>query len=221
MLGIGGILFIIVAALVLRRSLKQLNQIFSLFFISIAISSIINAIYASLRAPSLVLVLHLLTYYLFSFAMCFLFLFNLILLKSVKKIDRKIQLLFIAVWGLILLGIFPLGILDGVKIDETTGWKPMWEFSFFLYGFTVCFLYMIIPTLYWSIKIYKQFQDKEMKKRWRIFISGICFYYIVWGGNSIVNVLSIDFVRSFWSIILFFSFFTLYIIYYGVAKQLD
>ena len=81
-LGVGGILFILFAALVLLRSRKELNQIFSLFFISIAISTFFNVIYASLRINWLVKILKKKKNYFFCWTMVFLLLFNLMVLKS-------------------------------------------------------------------------------------------------------------------------------------------
>lgn len=219
-LGVGGILFILFAALVLLRSRKELNQIFSLFFISIAISTFFNVIYASLRINWLVKILHILTYYFFCWAMVFLLLFNLMVLKSEVVIHRKKQLKLILVWSLILLGLFIFGLLGGVKIDETTNWKPSWELSFFLYGIIVCIGFMIIPTIYFSIQVYLTFDQKELKKRWRLFILGTLIYYFIWGGASLVNFVANETFRSVWSIILLMAFFSIYILYYGVAKQL-
>ncbi|MFO7795237.1 MAG: hypothetical protein ACQERB_02925 [Promethearchaeati archaeon] len=220
-LSIGGIIFLFFAVLILRRSTKNLNKIFSMFFITIAISSITNIIYASLQDAIIVIILHILTYYLFSWAMVYLFIFNLLLLRPIRGLSQINQVLLISAWAIILFGLFPIGISGGVIINTTSGWKPVWNVSFFLYGIIFCSLLMIIPSIYTSIKIFNRFENRELKKRWKFFIIGIFFYYLIWGGNSINNFLANEIIRTVWGIIIFFSFSAIYILYYGVAKQLE
>jgi len=219
-LSIGGILFLFIAVLILRRSTKNLNQIFSMFFITIAISTITNIVYASLQDPIIVIILHILTYYLFSWAMVYLLMFNLLILRPIRGLNQITQVLLISVWAFILAGLFPIGINGGIIINTTPGWKPVWNISFLLYGIIFCSFLMIIPSIYTSIKIYNRFENRELKKRWKFFIIGIFFYYLIWGVNSITNFLANEIIRTLWGIIIFFSFSAIYILYYGVAKQL-
>ncbi|TFF97758.1 MAG: hypothetical protein EU547_03430 [Promethearchaeota archaeon] len=220
-LTVGGILFLIIALLILRRSRKRLNQIFAMFFISIALSTLFNVIYVPLRNPLVVKALHLITTFFFAWAMVYLLLFNLILLKSKKMIDRKIQIASIAFWTAVLIGLAIIGFAGGVNIDVTTDWKPVWGQSFFIYEIVASMLLMFVPTIYFSSQIYQSFQNAELKKRWKYFLVGIIFYYFIWTGISIVNFLAIELVRSLWNIILLSCFSAFYILYYGVAKQLE
>jgi hypothetical protein len=191
-----------------------------MFFVSIALSTLFNLIYAALRDPLTVRILHIIAYSFFCWAMVFLLLFNLILLKSEKKIHRNTQYLLIGIWSLILMGLLIIGVAGGVTIDESTGWKPSWDLSFFIYIIIVGMIFMVIPTIFFSLRIYRRFKDNELKRRWRLFLIGIFFYYFIWFGISVVNYLSNDFFRSIWAIILLLCFSSIYILYYGVAKQL-
>ncbi|TXT67367.1 MAG: conserved membrane protein of unknown function [Promethearchaeota archaeon] len=219
-LGVGGIYFLLITFLILRRSKKQMNQIFSGAFISFALGTIINVIYASIKQPFLVKVLHISTYFLFCFSFCFLLLFNLIILKSSEIINRKKQLLTLTLWALVLSGLFIIGLLGGVSIDATTGWKPEWELSFFLYGILICYSFMIIPTLYVSIQIYKLLNTEVLIKRWRFFIIGLVIFYFLWTGTSIENLIQNTTFESIWGILSLIAFIGVYFLYYGVGKQL-
>jgi len=220
-LTVGGILFFIIAALVLKRSTKRLNQIFSMFFISIALSTLFNVIYASLRIAPVVKILHLTTTFFFCWAMVYLLLFNLILLKSTVLINKNIQIFSILFWTLILIGLVVIGFAGGVSIDETTNWRPVWDRTFFIYEVTTSFFLMFIPTVYFSIRIYRNFENDVLKNRWKYFLVGIFLYYFIWAGISTVNLLENELIRTIWAFLLLISFLAIYILYYGVAKQLE
>lgn len=220
-LGVGGIYFLILAILVLRRSTKNLNKIFAMFFISVAAGTITNVIYANLLNAPLVKFLHILTVFLFCWAMIYLFLFNLIILRSEQQIVRNKQILVIVIWTLIISVLFIIGLLGGVTIDESTNWSPVWELSFFLYVIIVCLLGMTIPTMYLAIQIYNQFEDEMLKKKWKFFLIGIVCFYVMLAGTGIANFLAETLIRNIWGIIAMVSFLAIYTLYYGVGKQIE
>jgi hypothetical protein len=219
--GICGVGFLILSALILRRSTKYLNQIFSMFFINVAVGSIINVIYVYLTNAAIVRVLNIMSYYFFTWAMIFLLVFNLIIFKSQKQITRDKQLLLILLGALLLLGLFVIGLLGTVQIDETTNWKPVWELPFFLYAIITGSVLMVIPAVYFSFKIYSQFEDRTLKKKWKYYIVGCLNYYSMWVGVSLSNFLNNGTFRTILSIYALISFITLYIMYYGVGKSLN
>lgn len=223
-LGIGGIYFLFIAALILRRSQKNLNKIFSMFFISVAIGTIVNVIYATISFEPLtnvVTFLHILTFYFFSLAQAFLLTFNLILLKSEAKINPKMQLIIIGVYAAILSILFIVGMLGGVQLDPSTEWKPVWKLPFFLTSFLICIPTLIIPILYLLVQIFQEFQDEILKKKWKYFMVGVLLYFLMWFGTSISNFLANDTVRNIWAIFAMISLLATYAMYYGVGKQIE
>ncbi len=218
-LGAGGIYFLFIAFLILRRSTKRINQILSLFFITVASGTVINVIYAALTMNPLVMVLHLLTYYLFCFGLIFLLIFSLMLLKSNRIVNSTKQFLLIGIFALLLSGCFIIGMNGGVTIDASTNWKPVWNLTFFLYAFFVCLGMAIIPTTYFSLKIYSRLENEEIKVRFRYYLIGIWLYYFVWGGTSISNFINDSVFRTIWSLLSLFALISTYTIYYGVGKQ--
>ncbi len=220
-LTVGGILFIVIAILILRRSKKMLNIILSMFFFSIALSIFFNLIYAALRVALIVKILHLITTFFFFWAMVFLLLFNLVLLKSAKYMNRTKNMLIIALWSLVLFGLVVIGFFGGVSIDKTTNWKPVWNRFFYIYAITAMFFLMFVPTILYSYEIYRDFKSEELKRRWKFFIVGTFFYYFITAGISTVNLLADDLIRTLWGFVLLACFSAFYVLYYGVAKQLD
>ncbi len=223
-LGVGGIYYLLLAFLILRRSTKPLNKIFSMFFISVALGTIINVVYASISISGLEFIvqfLHILTFYLFTLAQVFLLLFNLIILKSESIIDRKKQVIMVLGYAVLLLILFVVGFMGGVKIDSNTEWKPVWDLTFFLVTMIVFVPSLILPIIYTSLEIYTKFQDQQLKKKWRYFLIGVLLYFLMWIGTSVSNFLAEETVRSIWAIIALISLLTTYTMYYGVGRQIE
>ncbi|HEY0089757.1 MAG TPA: hypothetical protein VGB37_12995 [Candidatus Lokiarchaeia archaeon] len=204
--------------LVLRRDTKKLNKIFCGFYLCSAIGLIINVIYAPLEVNPLVLILHFITYYLFCLAFCFLLIFNLILLKSEKILTSKKQLIIFVVYSALLMAL--VFIPNGIVIDDTTGWKPTYSLIFFIYAISIVSCIGIIPIVHYSIEIYKTFEDKIIRKRWKMYFIGMFIYFVVFYLTSISNYLNIQSFRVFISIISLLLFGAIVLVYLGVGRQL-
>ncbi len=194
-----------------------------MFFFSVALGIIANVIYASISIPSLefaVKFLHILSFYLFTLAQVFLLTFNLMLLKSEGVFDTSKQLIMIGVYAALLSLMFFVGILGGVKINESTGWKPEWSLVFLLTVFFICIPSLIVPVFYFSFQIYVKFESEVLKKKWKYFMIGVILYFLMWFGTSVTNHLAEQVIRDIWTYISFISLLSTYTIYYGVGKQI-
>lgn len=223
-LGVGGIFFLFIAVLILQRSRKKLNIVFSMFFISVALGIITNVIYASISIEPLINVvkfLHILTFYLFTLAQVFLLTFNLILLKSEAIFGTLKQFLMIIIYSALLSILFLVGMFGGVQLDPSTDWEPVWKLPFLLTVLGICIPTLIIPILYFSLQIYNTFKNEELKRKWKFFLIGILLYFLMWAGTTISNYLAEQLVRDLWAIIAFVSLLSTYTIYYGVGKQIN
>lgn len=222
--GIGFAVFVYIAWKILRRDTKRLNLIFASFFISAAVGLFINFVYAPITDPEVVLILNFFTNFGIIFSLIFLLVFDLILLKSEKIITPQKQVLIIVIYGIIALCmIFFLFIPGwGVQIDSTTGWKPVWSLPFYLYVIILMTVAAFIPTVYFSIKIYNQFQDLVLKKKWKYFILGILFLYGFTYGIFTSNYLNIAIVRTVMgAIVLILGIVGTNLMYYGVGRQIS
>ena len=202
---------------ILRRGTKRINVYLSCFYLSAGIGGLINIIYANLFQEVLVYVLHFTTFYIFCFAMVFLLIFVLILLKPESQIKFKTQMLILVIFGLLLLGllIFP----DGIIINQSTDWRPSWSWNFYIYSFIICSTAVILPTSYYSIRIYMKVDNKYLKKKWKFFQIGMYAYFFLFYGTSLSNTLNTDSFRLIWSLISLPTLLATYLLYYGVGSQ--
>ena len=216
-----GIVFLIVALLILRRGRNNLNYIFSGFFLCIFAGAVVNVVYVLLTTyvdEIIVVRLHLLTYGLFCVAQMFLLLFNLILLKSEQVITIKKQLIMLL--GFIVLVVVYYFIPDGAHINESTFYRPQWNLTMFLYANIICIVLVFIPTIYTAILIYKKFETPELKRRWKFYFIGIIMVQIEHIGVGVMIFINNPELRAIWNIYDIIFLFSTYFLYYGVGKQL-
>ncbi len=216
--GLIGFFYLFMAIKILSRNRKRLNLHLSLFYLTVGIAVIFNMIYATLRTESIVLLLHFITLYLFFFAQVFIVVFLLILLKSENIIKPTIQIFLIGSFGVILLGLW--FIPNGITINESTDWKPVWSWTFLTYSYIVCTAITILPSLYISIRIYLNLENKRLKRKWMCFIFGLAIYYFLYYGTTLSNTLNVQTFRNLWSILSLLTVPTIFLIYYGVGRQL-
>ncbi|MFW9820620.1 MAG: hypothetical protein ACFFE5_13500 [Candidatus Thorarchaeota archaeon] len=222
--------FLYLAYRILKRDRKRLNIIFSGVYLSAAIGLIFNFIYGPIADPTAVLLLNYLTNFGSFYAPIFFVVFNLILLKSEKIVTPTKQLMIFIGYGIYMacMIFFVLaepvwGILGwGVTLDASTGWAPVWATPFFLYVFLGVTVIAIIPLLFLSFQIYKKFEDKQLKKKWKFVIYGsiglIGFMYAIFFSNW----LNIDIVRMIvLPIGIVLAAISGYWMYSGVGRQLE
>ncbi|MFX1570169.1 MAG: hypothetical protein ACFFCV_17565 [Promethearchaeota archaeon] len=217
--GFFALFFLYMAYLVLKRGKKSLNIHISSFYICVTIAGILNMIYANIFNQTIVYFLHFMTYYLYCLAMIFLLIFIIILIKPKQKFSINLQFLIIIIYGLLLLGL--LLIPEGITINASTNWKPKWNWMFFLYSIIVCSVLIIIPSIYYSIKIFIGFESDYLKRKWKFFLIGISAYFFLFYGTVVSNTLNNDTFRFIWSLISLPTLIALYLIYYGIGRQLE
>lgn len=216
--GLAGLFYLVIAYKILKRERKGLNLILSSFYVCVSFAVILNVVYAFIFVEEVVYILHVTTYYLLCFPLVFLLVFVLILLKSEEVFTPKLQLTLIVVFGVLLVGLWLIP--NGVIINESTNWKPDWSLIYLLYSFTVCSLFAILPTIYLSIKLYRKFEYKELKRKLKYFLIGISAYFFLYFGTSISNTLNDPTFRIIWSLLSLPTIVSLYFVYFGVAKNL-
>lgn len=162
--------FIILSYKVLRRHRTWLSMICSGIFISIALAFIINLIYFPLTINPLVYILYIITFYLLLIAMIFILLFNLVLIRSKFEFTRKKQVILFFIYAVVSLLILILP--GGITIDESTNWRPTWSLTIMVIVLVFTIVFLIIPSTYFSLRIYNSFEEKLVKKKWAYFLFG-------------------------------------------------
>ncbi|MFW9899023.1 MAG: hypothetical protein ACFFDO_07155 [Candidatus Thorarchaeota archaeon] len=216
-----GLVYIFFGILILKRDTKRLNQIFATFYLLSASATVINVIYASLTIEVVVKVLHFITYFLFCYAPLYLLIFCLIIWKSEKVVTIKTHNIIAIIYFILLLILAPIALFtNGITINESTNWRPVWNLPFMLYAIIVVGVFIIIPLTYLLIQIYKSFEDKVIQRRWLFFILGILPYFVILYLVSISNFLNDPIFRLITSIAGLSLYATAVLLYYGVGRQL-
>lgn len=216
--GIVGIIWAIIAYKILDRGRKRLNLILASFYLCGIISIFLNFIYAPLTDETAVYVLNFLTNFGFFVAPIFLVVFEILLLKSNKIFGTKKQLFIIIGYAALLSSV--LLIPNGVVINESTGWKPVWTLPYFIYTVVITSIFAVLPSIHFGMKIYHKFKDNALKKKWRFFLVGLIFIYIFTYGTFLSNTLNIQEFRSIWGVAaLSLTISGPILLYYGVGKQ--
>ncbi|MBY9009298.1 MAG: hypothetical protein KGD74_05475 [Candidatus Lokiarchaeota archaeon] len=216
--------FLYLAIRILLRDRKRLNVIFAGLYISPAIGVLINFVYAPLTDVNIVLILNFFTNFGFFYAPIFIVVFDLILLKSEKVISTSKQLMILIIFGIVMFSmLFFLFIPDfGVTINEGTGWSPVWSLPFFIYVTLIETIGATIPSLYFSLQIYKKFEDEVLKKKWKSFIYGfialMTFMYAIFISNALGNP-TFRLIIGIVGLILAIS--GGFLMYRGVGKQIE
>jgi putative effector of murein hydrolase LrgA (UPF0299 family) len=213
------IFFLYMAIIILKRGKKRTNLYLSGFYLFSGVGGIINIIYANIFEETIVYVLHFTTYYMFCFAMAFVLVFVLIIVKPTNRFRTKTQFFILSSFGILLFGL--LFIPNGIIINPSTNWKPNWSWGFFIYSIIISTFIVIIPTSYYSIRIYTKFENQHLKKKWKYFLIGVSAYFFLYYGTSLSNTLNNDTFRLIWSLISLPTLVALYLIYYGVGRQLE
>lgn len=217
--GIICLYFIFLGIRILSHNRKQhLNILLSCSYFTVAIGFIINFIYAPITNESIVLVLYYMTLFFLFLYPAFLLAFILMLYKSEKLFNMAKGIFVVIIYAIILVGM--VFIPNGVTINARTDWKPVWSWLLLIYVMTVLTIAFIV-SFYVSTKIYKEFKDEQLKKKWRFFLIGIAIFYVFTFGTLLSNTLNIQAFRNIWSIIsLILVFVSPYMMYYGVGKQI-
>ena len=216
--------FLYLAIRILLRDRKRLNVIFAGLYISPVVGVLINFIYAPLTDVNIVLILNFFTNFGFFYAPIFIVVFDLILLKSEKVISTGKQLLILIIYGIAMFGMLIFLFIPGfeVTINQDTGWSPEWSFPFFLYVVLVETIGALIPSLYFSLQIYKKFEDEVLKKKWRYFIFGFIALMTFMYAIFISNYLGDPTIRLIIGIMgLILAILGGFLMYFGVGKQIE
>lgn len=217
-----GVFFIYLSGKILLKNKSRLNISLSLLYIFTAFGIFINVFYSLIEIEEVVVILNFITNFLISFGLIFLLSTNLIILKSevifTKKDQIKIALPY-AIFLFLMILFYPFD--AGVTINKSTGWAPVWHLPLFVYFVAVITIFSVIPILYTALKIYSKFEDYKLRKRWIYFIIGtvglITYLYGVYV-NNLINQPTARFVFSLFGLTVFVW---MYLIYYGIGRQIE
>ncbi|MFX1594705.1 MAG: hypothetical protein ACFFBK_01440 [Promethearchaeota archaeon] len=221
--GIMCVFFAFLAYKILKRDRKRLNLIFAGFYISNVISLCINFIYAPITDENIVLIMHSITTFFAFYSPIFILVFELMVLKPENIMNPNKQKLILIGYAIVLsfMAIF-LSIENwGVEI-EAPDWTPHWMLPFFIYLVSIVSICVVGPSFFISYRIFKKFEDNQLKKKWKSFIFGLGAFYACAYGIFISNFLNVPIFRIIIGIIdLVLIISGGYLMYFGVGRHLE
>lgn len=208
------IFFFYLALRILKRNLNRITLNLSLFYVLTGSGLILNVIYIAISGTFLGYIIYFLTAYFSALGPIFIVIFiqNLLDLNSNFPTKKQIIIIFSYAIILFLLLIFP----GGIDIYEGT---PIYSWLLLVLLYIFFTFYLSIPTIFYSIKLYKRFLDKNLKKKLRFFFIGIFAMFFGLYGLILYNTWQGSIFRSIWIFILMVIIIPSgYLIYYGIGR---
>jgi len=215
-------IFLFIAIKLLRRTRpRPIITLSILYFLLIAgfIFNILHVIIRTIHPENVVLlkVIYFLTFYPLLFAPIFLLTFIISILKLGDVFTIKKQLIITLIYGFVTLLIF--FIPDGITFTEQ--WQPIYSWAFFTAIYTSFTIFITIPTIWYSRRLVRTFQDKILKKKLITFLIGVFAMYSVIYGAVLYLTWQNPLFRTIWGVVTFFLMIPSGIlIYLGIGREL-
>ncbi len=211
------IIYFLISLKILTRRRARLSLILSGFYIVEAIGILLNLILLWVRDNTLIYRIYFITAYFLAFGYIFILLFVLNLYKYDFK--TKHQIIIIASYAISI--ILALNFPGGITINEHTDWRPSfsWAFLISLYLLFTCFIF--IPTIILSVKTYKKFRAKDLKRKFMLFFIGVCGILFFSYGSVLYNTWDNDFFRIIYTLIVMMCIPSGLLIYYGIGRAIE
>lgn len=183
-------------------------------------ANILNMIYAPLTDPTIILILNYFTNFFTCFGAIFVLVVNMVILESTIIFPVKRQNRYILLYGLLLLiGMIPFYVFKGIWIDEDL-YAPRFNIYFLIYVIAFQASFVVIPIIYTSLKIYKSFETKALKKKWRYYFIGtlgaFSIPYLIWISNFVFKAWFRLIVGVYAISVILWG----YLMYYGIGFKL-
>ena len=205
-------------SILIRGPQKRINQMFFIFLLLIALGLINNIIYRTIDDPQLNIIMNQVSIFFPSLSIVFLFLFNLIILKSDKIITDKLKLILIIIWVILCSMFFVIAAIIPDSVTFNTDNNPVWRWEFAAYGLIIdqlSFTFILIV----NVQIYKRFEHEELKKKYLYTIASVLMFDWVLVGNFINNWWSNDIFRQIFPITSLIAIPACIFLYIGVKRE--
>ncbi len=212
--GTMAIFILIIGSSVLKRNSKsRLNRSFFLFYFFVAFGLVINVAYRLINVEVYMIWMNRVTLFFSTFAIIFLFNFNMIIYHSEQVYTQKKAWLWVVLWAILCSGFLWLDMENGVRwdfntvqpgiqsllINEGAAGVPAWSTLFTLYAFTIAQgLFILIIVI--AVRIILKFSDTRLRRKYISSIIAIILFDWILVGNMINNWTYIQDVFTFMAI---------------------
>jgi hypothetical protein len=217
--GILIVLFSILAIRVIRRNRTRAHLALVMFYGIISVGFVLNIAYVLLGPTNNAFLLRTL-YVLSSFFIAFSFVFNLIFIIILVRLEvstRSLAIL-VVVYGAICLSLYLIP--DGISFSPIT-WVPTYSFTLFIVLCVYFTVFMTLPTLYFSFRLYRTFEAQNLKKRLRLYLIGfIIIMGAIYGAIYFITTDNQLYKTIYGVFALVFEVSAALLIYYGLGRKL-
>jgi len=216
-----GVLFYVLAFRVLKRerSLPLLTMV--TFYLLIGSGFFLNMVYYiafNFMSGWILYFLYYVVFFLLTFPIVCIPLFILTLLKTKEQFSHIRYAIYMLVFGFIC--IISLFLPDSITFSLTTG-SPTYDIWLSVATMLNFTLLILIPTLYYSRKLYKSFSAPDLKKKLKPIIIGFTIILFSLYGTILFNSIDNLIFKSVWALFVIVSFILVgFLIYIGLGKNL-
>lgn len=212
------VLFSMLGFKIIKRNRTRAHLSLFTFYIMLVIGFIFNIVFV-LLAPTNNESLLTLFYILTSFFIAFPFVFNLLFVIILLKLEfSKLKIAIIIVsYAAVCLSLY--FIPDGIRFSST--WVPTYSFPFFILLYVYFTVFLTIPTLFYSLRLYRRFEAENLKKRLRLYLIGfIILIGAIYGGIYFIATNNLLFKSIYGVFALVAQITAALLIYYGLGRNL-
>lgn len=210
----------IIVIMLFRRDLTPLSYFLMAIYAFSALAIGINILYffLPLISQTTFYFLHFFAAFFIFYSIIFPLLFGFSLFYPGDGIKYKLIKIFAIITHAIILFII-LSLPGAISVEMKDNWIPIWSWQ--LLGLLFIYISIILfLTLWFNIRIYKRFKDKNLKKRWSYFIIGASglstFLYTL----TLYNTLRDEFFGTVYSVFSLLIIPFTYLIYVSIGKNL-
>ena len=215
-------LFLFLAIKLLKRNQQRPTLTLGMLYIFPASGLIFNAIHVVLAEfqpenDVLLLVIYFLSYFLILFSPVFILTFIISILRLGDVFTIKKQLIITLIYGFLVFILFFTP--NGITFSEQ--WRPIYSWGFLTLVYISLTVFIVLPTLWYSRRLIKTFQDKILKRKLITFIIGIIGLLFTIYGMVLYITWQDSLFSSLWSVLTTFIVIPSAIfIYYGIGREL-
>ena len=205
---------------ILKRNRKRAQISLFLFYILLVLGLVLNIAFVLLTPTNDEVLLR--TFYIMSsFFIIFPFIFNLLFINIMLKMEEVFtvpkMIVIVIAYGV---GCFSLYLIpDGIVFSPT--WVPTYSFTLFIVIYVYFTVFMTIPTLFYFFRFYRMFEAQNLKKRYRLYFIGIIIIMVIMYGGIYFITTNNQFFKTVYGLFGFvFEIVAGFLVYYGVGKNL-
>jgi len=166
------VVFCILGFKLIKRKRERAQIALFLFYIILSFGLILNIAFVLLTPTNNEVLLR--TLYIFSsFFIAFPFVFNVLFLNILLKMEEVFTLgkmaVIVVVYGVVCFSLYlvPEGIVF------SSNWVPTYSFPLFIVLYIYFTVFMTVPTVFYSIRLYRLVRAQNLKKRYQLYMIGI------------------------------------------------